>query len=49
MNNALHAILQISVKKNLMGNFTENAFAKMAIMMMVNINCAKNSALSFGN
>ena len=43
--NALNAILQIIVSKNLMGILKDNAFAKMVIMMMAKIIYVSNVIL----
>ena len=47
MINALNAIIQIIVNKNLMKMLMDNAYAKMATMIMAKIIYA-NNALNFG-
>ena len=43
--NALNAMLQISVKENLMGIYMMNVFVKMVIMMMVQIIYANHAII----
>ena len=43
--NALNAMLQISVKENLMGIYMVNVFVKMVIMMMAQIIYANHAII----